>query len=66
MVPPGVTTIVFAVLLMLTCGTGGRITVVVHGGSVSPGSHPLPVGGTSVAVFVTCAGGVGLTVAVTV
>ena len=64
--PAGVSTIVFALLAIFTCGTGGKTTVLGHGGAVLPGSHPPPVGGVPVAVFTTCDGGVALTVAVTV
>ena len=47
------------------CGTCVESTLAVHGGSVLPGKHT-PPGGSADAVFVTCAGGVALTVAVTV
>ena len=51
---------------MLTCGTGGTVTVLVHGGGVLFGAHTPPLGGVAVAVFVTVAGGVAITVALTV
>jgi len=51
---------------MLTCGTGGTVTMLLHGGGVLFGVHRPPGGGVAVAVFVTCAGGFALTVAVTV
>ncbi len=63
--PPGVSVFVSAVFFTSTCGTGGRITVVVHGGGVLLGVHN-PPGGSTVAVFVTEAGGVAATIAVTV
>jgi hypothetical protein len=65
-VPPGVAVVVFALFAIFTCGTGGTVTMLLHGGGVFPGVHRLPVGGVPVAVFVTCAGGVALTIAVTV
>jgi hypothetical protein len=65
-VPPGVSVVVFAVFAILICGTGGTTTVLLHGGGVLPGVHTLPMGGVTVAVFFTCAGGFALTVAVTV
>jgi hypothetical protein len=65
-VPLGVNMVVFAVFAMLTCGTGGTVTVLLHGGVMVDGVHELPGGGAAVAVFVTCAGGLALTVAVTV
>ena len=64
--PPGFSVGVFAVFVTLTCGTGGTATVLEHGGWVLPGVHRPPLGGVVVAVFVTCAGGFALTVAVTV
>jgi ABC-type transport system involved in cytochrome c biogenesis permease subunit len=58
--------VAFVVFVMLTCGTGGTVTVLVHGGGVLFGKHRPPLGGVTVAVFVTVAGGVAITVAVTV
>ena len=51
---------------MLICGTGGTVTVLLHGGGVLSGVHTPPSGGVAVAVFVTVAGGVAITIAVTV
>ena len=51
---------------MLTWGTGGTVTVLVHGGAVLFGVHTPPFGGVAVAVLLTVAGGLALTVAVTV
>ena len=51
---------------MLICGTGGTVTVLLHGGGVLFGVHTPPLGGVTVAVFVTVDGGVAITVAVTV
>ena len=51
---------------MLICGTGGTVTMLLHGGGVLLGVHRPPLGGVTVAVFVTVAGGVAITVAVTV
>ena len=65
-VPLAVSVVVFAVFVTLTCGTGGTVTVLVHGGVVFPGVHTPPVGGVTDAVLTTLAGGVALTVAVTV
>ena len=56
----------FANFVTLTCGTGGTVTVLVHGGVVLFGVHTPPLGGVAVAVFVTVAGGLAITVAVTV
>lgn len=56
----------FVVFITLTCGTGGTVTVLLHGGGVLFGVHRPPLGGVTVAVFVTVAGGVAMTVAVTV
>jgi len=57
---------VFVVFVTLTCGTGGTVTVLLHGGGVLFGVHTPPLGGITVAVFVTVDGGVAITVAVTV
>jgi hypothetical protein len=65
-VPLGVAVVVFALFAMLTCGTGGTVTVLLHGGGVLFGVHTPPLGGVAVAVLVTVAGGVAMTVAVTV
>ena len=51
---------------MLTCGTDGTVTVLVHGGGTLFGVHRPPIGGVTVAVFVTEAGGAATIVAVTV
>jgi hypothetical protein len=64
-VPPGVTVVVFAVLLTPICGTGGRLAVAEHGAGVLAGEHA-PFCGVAVAVLLMFAGGVRLTVAVTV
>ena len=64
--PPGVAAVVFAVFVIFTCGTGGTVTVLLHGGGVLFGVHKPPLGGVAVAVFATVAGGVAMTVAVTV
>ena len=66
MVPFGVSVVAFVVFVTLTCGTGGTVTVLVHGGEALFGAHRPPLGGVAVAVFVTCAGGFAPTVAVTV
>jgi hypothetical protein len=47
------------------CGAGGTLAVALHGGSVLPGVHT-PPGGFAVAVLLTEAGGLAVTVAVTV
>ena len=65
MVPPGLAVVLFAVFVIPTCGIGGTVALLVHGGAVLPGRQR-PPGGSAEAVFVTCAGGVALTVAVTV
>jgi len=57
---------VFVVFVTLTCGTGGTVTVLLHGGGVLFGVHSPPLGGVTVAVFATVDGGVAMTVAVTV
>jgi hypothetical protein len=49
----------------LICGTAGTVTVLGHGSGVLSGVHRPPVI-VPFAVFVTCAGGFALTVAVTV
>jgi len=65
-VPPGIKVGVFTVFVTLTCGTGGTVTELLHGGGVLFGVHTPPLGGVAVAVLVTLAGGVATTVAVTV
>src|SRR5579883_1793960 len=65
-VPPGVSVVVGELFWMLTCGTGVNVTVLLHGGAELPGVHTPPAGGVAVAVLVTVAGGLALTVAVTV
>jgi hypothetical protein len=65
-VPLGVSVVVGVLFWIFTCGTGGTVTVLSHGGWVLPGVHTPPFGGVTAAVFVTCAGGLALTVAVTV
>ena len=65
-VPFGVSVVAGVLFWMLTCGTGGTVTVLLHGGGVLFGVHTPPLGGVAVAVFVTVAGGVEITVAVTV
>ena len=62
----GASAVAVVLLWMLTCGTGGTVTVLVHGGGVLFGVHRPPLGGVTVAVFVTVAGGAATTVAVTV
>ena len=62
-VPPGASAPgSLEVLVTLTCGDGGLLTDVPHGGGVLPGRHD-PPGGVIVTVFVTTAGGFALTVA---
>jgi hypothetical protein len=51
---------------MLICGSGDTVAVAVHGGAVSLGVHSAPPVGVAVAVLVIDAGGVALTIAVTV
>ena len=65
-VPFGVSVVAGVLFWILTCGTGGTVTVLLHGGGVLFGVHRPPLGGVAVAVFVTVAGGVEITVAVTV
>ena len=64
-VPPGVTVVVSAVLLIPICGTGGRLADAEHGAGVLAGAHA-PFGGVAVAVLLMFVGGVSLTVAVIV
>ena len=54
------------VFCTLTCGTGDKVTVLVHGGCALFGVHTPPFGGVALAVLDTLAGGLALTVAVTV
>ena len=65
-VPFGVSVVAGVLFWMLICGTGGTVTMLLHGGGVLFGVHRPPSGGVTVAVFVTVAGGVAMIVAVTV
>jgi hypothetical protein len=65
-VPLGVSVVVVVLFCTLTCGTGGTVTVLLHGGGALLGVHTPPAGGVALAVLVTCAGGEPFTVAVTV
>lgn len=64
--PLGATLVVSAVFVMLIRGADPIVTVPTHGGLVLPGVHSPPDGGVAVAVLLIDAGGVALTVAVTV
>ncbi|MNT23719.1 hypothetical protein D3C71_2080270 [compost metagenome] len=55
-----------AVLVICTCGSGVLLAVAVHGGAVLPGAQVPPPEGVALAVLAMVAGGVLLTVAVTV
>jgi len=52
-VPFGVSVVAVVLFCTLTCGTGGTVTMLSHGGAVFPGVHTPPGGGVAVAVFVT-------------
>ncbi len=65
MLAPGVSVEVFAVLMILTCGADVAVVDAMHGGAVLPGAHT-PPGGFALAEFVTCVGGVALSVSVSV
>jgi hypothetical protein len=53
-------------LATVICGSDDTVAVALHGGAVLPGVHSAPPVGVAVAVFVIAAGGVLLTIAVTV
>ena len=65
-VPFGPSVATSAVFVMPTCGCGVPLTVLEHGGLLFPGVQMLPFGGIAVAVLLTSAGGLALTVAVIV
>jgi hypothetical protein len=64
-VPPGVSVVVSGIFVMPIRGADAVLTLAVHGGAVAAGAHTPPAGGEALALLVTDAGGLALTVAVT-
>src|SRR5438445_2491962 len=50
--PFGVSVVAGVLFWILICGTGGTVTVLLHGGGVLFGVHRPPLGGVAVAVLV--------------
>ena len=65
-VPPGVSVVTSAVLVIVSCGTEATLAVAVHGAGVLPGVQMPPGGGSAVAVLSIEPGALAATIAVTV